>query len=655
MQDQLVGRDEALAELVYGLEAAAGAVVAGPAGIGKTALVRAAAADPAYHAVTVRGSRVSGQTPFGALAWMISDLPEGAAARPERLLQELGSLLEERAGGKQVLLLLDNVEFLDDWTALAVSQLIRRSDVRVLATAVNFSESSPDILALWTEGLLHRVDLGPLTMEQTRRLMQKILGGPVSTMAVQSIQRHSGGVPQLVTLLTRDQAGVGSLVRLDGAWALAKPLVFSGQVAEVITARLQKLPPDERSLIQLLALSGDLPLSVVLKLFPADTMDSLEEARMVEVSGQGVRLSGRSTDAAIAAAIAPGRSRELWEEISALVNPSLLSPWATLRFARWTLACQGTLDPETALLAAGLASASDDPLSALLFIRAVPEDHRSPAMLLAEVRALKESGDCSGALRALGALPPSPYPEDPETWVELMLQKAALLQVLPGHGDAAEVLDLITPEIPALGGNAARHTREARVLLMRSALAIDSGRPGDVPDGLGAVAVDRTLGPPVRLQALVLQAQVLALSGHGEELLSLLQPFKDGFQGTQGANTLDAVHIRMFLALVAAGEHRLAEQLVVELVDGSNRRAFRGSTGDVAIGVVHALCGRTDSALELLTSAAGQIRLQDPLDVLLSCRHSPHRFLRFGGTLRKPAGGRLQEQPTATVRRNWCG
>ncbi len=616
VQDQLVGREEALAELAHGLETAAGAVVVGPAGIGKTALIRAAAANPAFHPVTIRGSRISGKTPFGALAWVISEMSEGIASRPEQLLQELGSLLKQRAGGKRLLLLLDNVEYLDDWTAMAVSQLIRRSGASVLATAEHFSESAPDMLALWTEGLLHRVDLGPLPLEQTRELMQKLLGGPVSTMAAQSMQRHSGGNPQIVTLHTRGQADEGSLARQDGVWVLAKPLVFSGQVSEVITARLKRLPPDERSLVQLLALSSDLPLTAVLKLFPAETVDSLEEAGVVEVSDQGVRLASRGTAAAIAAAIAPGRSRELWEEVSALVDPTALSPSAVIRFARWTLACQGTLDPETARRAARLSSASDDPESALRFIRAVPGNQRTPAMLLAEVEALKESGDHHAALGALGRLPSSPPPGDPETWVALMLQKAALLRLLPGHDSPAEVLDTIAAEIRGLPANEAPHTWEARVLLMRSTLAIDGGHPGEVPEGLGALAADRSLDPPLRLQAIALQAQFLALSGNAAEVLTLLQSFKDGFQGTLGANTLDSVHLRMYQALVAAGEHLQAEQLVTELVDGANRRAFRGSAGDVATGLVHALGGRLDSALAALTSAAGQIQLQDPFDVL---------------------------------------
>ena len=626
-----MGRDEALAELAHGLHAASGAVVIGPPGIGKTALIRAAATDPAYYAVTIRGSRMSGKTPFGALAWLISELAEDVEARPEQLLHELGSLLVRRAGGKRILLVLDNLQWVDRWTGMAVSQLVRTSGARVLAAAENFSDSAPDLLALWTEGLLHRVDLEPLAMEEARELMQNLLHGPVSTMAAQSMQRRSGGNPQLITLLTRDQTDKGSLVCHDGVWVLAKPLVFSGQAAEVITARLKHLPSDERSLVQILALVSDLPLSVVLKLFPAETLDSLEEARVVEITDQSIHLASAGTAAAIAAAIPPGRSRELWEEVSVLLDPQILRPGAVIHFARWTLASQGTLDPDAASRAASLSMAYDDPESALRFIRAVPPAKRSNTMLLAEVQALRESGYCLDALHAIDRLQPSAVLAEPAIWVEIMLQKAALLQILPQHGDAAQVVQAICTTIEAHAGNAAYRMWEARVLLMRAAIAIDAGRPAEVPERLTAMTGDRTLSRAVRLQALALHAQFLAMTGEFAALLAVVQPFRDEFHGTLGNNTMDSAHIRMMQAVVAAGEHKLAEQLVEELVDGANRRAFRGSAGDVVTGVIHAFAGREDKALAALTSASSQIRVQDPYDVLPLVQALSARVLALQG------------------------
>ncbi|MDK1360156.1 LuxR C-terminal-related transcriptional regulator [Arthrobacter sp. zg-Y1219] len=613
----LVGRDDSLAEVLRAVEAGGGAVVVGPGGIGKTALVRAAAANSSFHVVKVRGSQIAGRTPFGALAWLISDLPEGLASSPLKLLQELESCFVRQAGGKRILLLVDNAEHLDDSTAMVLSQLVRRSAVTVLAAAEKLSASAPEFLALWTEGLLHRIDVPPLAAEQTRELMQKVLGGRVSSVAAQAMHRHSGGNPQMIRLLTQDQADGGSLVLQGDVWGLAKPLVFSGTVTELITSRLKRLPPAERSLVELLALSNEIPLTVAQTLFPAETLDSLEEGRVVDITDRVIRLASAGTAAAVAGAVRPGRSRELWEEVSPLVDPSLLGPSALDSFARWSLTCQGTLDPETATRAARLSTASDDPESALEFIRAVPVSRRSQAMLLEEVHALEESGHYPEALSALDRIAGVPEPGQLETWVELRLHQAGLLRLFPHHGDPVELLDSIGADLTAYEDQAAYRQAEAAVLLRRSSLAIDSGRTVDVPDRqLSAVASDAALSPTHRLRGLALQSQLLAMSGNGEEALQLLPAFRKEFRSTLAASAMDSAHLRMFQALIACGEYSLAEELVTELVDGGNRRAFRGSAGDAAIGLAHALAGRQDSAFSAVTSVSSQIRLQDSNDVL---------------------------------------
>ncbi|WP_354178686.1 LuxR C-terminal-related transcriptional regulator [Arthrobacter sp. UYP6] len=594
-----------------------GAVAVGPLGIGKTALVRAAAANPAFHVVGIRGSRVSGQTPFGALAWLISGLPDDMVSRPAQLLQELETLLRERAGGKRLLLLLDGAEHLDDLTAMVISQLVRRSAVKVLATAENLLGSAPELLSLWTDGLLHRIDLAPLTLEHTRELMESILAGRVSLIAAQALQHHSGGNPHLATLLTRDQARGGTLVQRNGVWVLANRIAFSGQVAEVITVRLQQLAPAERSLVQLLALADELPLATVLQLIPAETVDRLEEERMAEVTKTGtIRLTAHTSSTAIAGSVPPGRSRELWEEVSSILDPELLGPAAVAGFARWTLACNGGLDPETAGRAAVLAVDSGDPGLALQYIRSVPADRRNQAMVLTEVVALMNSGDYRGALDVLETLNAAAYPEDPDVWAELMRRKIVLLRALPGHGDPFEVLEeayaVFSPGEP----EPVRRKREAAVMLVHSALALDSGRLGDVPKGLAAGVSDSLLPPALRVQATALQAQFLALSGRGHEVMELLDSVSERLNDDLPSGIWETVNPRFFQALVASGEYVRALELLDRSLCGVSRDTFRGSSGEVVTGMVHALAGRADQARVVLASSIGQLQMTDPTDLL---------------------------------------
>ena len=620
-QRGLVGREKELGLLAKALQAGhGGAVVVGPAGLGKTVLLHAAAADPAYYPITIRGSRESGKTPFGALAWLISDLPEGLSSRPAQLLQELEQLLVKRAAGKRVLLVLDGAEHLDELTAMVVSQLVRRSVATVLATAESLFRSAPEFQTLWTEGLLLRVDLAAFALDETRELMQAILQGPVSATAALAVQGHTGGNPHLITLLTREQAAAGILTERNGVWVLAKPLAFSGHVAEVVTVRLGRRSPAERSVIQLLALSGELPLSAVLKLVPAETVDALEEERTVEVTAAGtIRLGLQTSADAIAASIPTGRSRELWEEISAILDPASLSHSALSGFCRWTLACDGTLDPHSAQRAAALATASGNFREALQLVHSIPDGQRTPAAVLEEVRALTALGDYNGALESLETVIGMDDPLDLDSWGELLRHHVLLLRVL-GRGNPGEVLDRAEAAVFPDEPEALRSRRQALLLLLRSALAIDSGSPADIPSGLADIRSNRALPPALRVVADALQAQYLALSGRADEALALLDAVLEDAGGVCSPGMLDAVHARVFQALIAAGEYARARALTHELADGRSPRAFCCNSGEVAFGMVHALSGRADRALAPLASAVSQLQLSDPTDLLPTAR-----------------------------------
>src|SRR5205085_2803274 len=52
----------------------------------------------------------------------------------------------------------------------------------------------PDpVVALWKDGLVERVDLGPLSRDEVEQLAAAVLGGPVVGTAVRDIYRASSG------------------------------------------------------------------------------------------------------------------------------------------------------------------------------------------------------------------------------------------------------------------------------------------------------------------------------------------------------------------------------------------------------------------------------------------------------------------------------
>lgn len=130
----------------------------GPDGVGKSTLARVAAEHFAgQHPETVvrwvTGTPTERAVPFGAFSHLVQIADIG---KPAALLRAARVSL----GGEDLLLVVDDAQHLDVLSATLVYQLARAGAARLIVTAR--AESSPDaIAALWTDGLLDRIDIEP--------------------------------------------------------------------------------------------------------------------------------------------------------------------------------------------------------------------------------------------------------------------------------------------------------------------------------------------------------------------------------------------------------------------------------------------------------------------------------------------------------------
>ncbi|HEV2345700.1 MAG TPA: LuxR C-terminal-related transcriptional regulator [Actinocrinis sp.] len=276
-----VGRVSELAALgraLAGGGAVKGAVVCGPAGIGKSRLARQAAAR--YESAAgapwfLRGSDAARPTAIGML---------GGAA---------GSAVPPSAGAPR-LLVLDDADLLDDVSALVLEQWVSADRVRLLAT-LRAGARLPDALgALLASGLLSRVDLAPLGERDVAELLAGALGGEVSPGTVREIHRLSAGNSLFIRELLLDAASAGTLRRADdGVWLVERVAARSSGLAELLETRLAGVSGPQRAALELVALAPGVGLRLLLGLVEPPVVEALERRGLIEVDREDRRLPTR--------------------------------------------------------------------------------------------------------------------------------------------------------------------------------------------------------------------------------------------------------------------------------------------------------------------------------------------------------------------------
>ncbi len=146
-------------------ESGPGAVVLGPDGVGKSTLARLAAEHyvqrhPGTLTRWVTGTPTERVVPFGAFSQLVEINDMG---KPAALLRAARASLIRDAQQSELLLIVDDAHDLDMLSATLVYQLALAGAARMIVSARDpGSGAAPEaIAALWTDGLLDRIDIEP--------------------------------------------------------------------------------------------------------------------------------------------------------------------------------------------------------------------------------------------------------------------------------------------------------------------------------------------------------------------------------------------------------------------------------------------------------------------------------------------------------------
>ncbi|GAB3964417.1 LuxR family transcriptional regulator [Actinoallomurus acanthiterrae] len=276
---------------IVGDEARGGVVVAGPAGAGKSRLAAQAAAGlEGFTVAPVRGTAAAADIPFGAFAHLLPErFPAAAGVNPLRWAAEA---LRPPAG-ETLLLTVDDAHLLDAASAALIHQMVLHCRARLLAT-VRGGEPVPDpIVALWKDGLVRRLELEPLPVEETGRLLAQVLGGRIEEATLRRLWRVTQG--NLLYLREMVLAGrtAGALEETGGLWRWHGDLSLTPRLRDLVEARIGDVDEDERRALEFATLGEPLGADVLIRLTGAVAVERCEARQLITTFRDGHRLQVR--------------------------------------------------------------------------------------------------------------------------------------------------------------------------------------------------------------------------------------------------------------------------------------------------------------------------------------------------------------------------
>ena len=351
----LTGRSQELGAIEAALSApdVFGIVVSGPSGVGKSRIAR-----EALSAAVARGSEgrwVIGTSsaralPLGAFsAWMQS----GVADTVQLVRGVIESLTAVSAGASMVLVV-DDAHLLDDLSTFVVQQVVQRGAAKAVLTVRDDEPIPAAVQEIWRSGQFDRLDVQPLSLDESSSLLSATLGGSADPDAAQRLWRLTRGNALYLRNLVEQEVADGRLEVRDGFWRwLGDPIVAPGLV-ELVESRIGDLPAPVADVIDALAVGEPIALAALKRITDAAAVEEADNRGLIALDthdgGAEVRVSHPLYGEVRRKRAAPTRLRRLRGLVAAELGASDDRDDVQTLVRRATLALDSDLAPDADLL-----------------------------------------------------------------------------------------------------------------------------------------------------------------------------------------------------------------------------------------------------------------------------------------------------------------
>ncbi|WP_191931908.1 LuxR C-terminal-related transcriptional regulator [Arthrobacter bussei] len=615
-----------------------GAVVVGAPGVGKTALLHQVLRSlPGSYVVRVRGLRSSASFPYRALSFLLSEVP-GTVTHPALVLSAVSAHLREEAGGRPIVFAIDNAEHLDKASSTLIGQLLSGDSASAVLTVTDFAQADPVFMSLWRAGSLRRIDLRPLSFEDTVLFVASELGTPVSREGVEALWSVAGGNAQGTRAALQGFVQRGVLARRGEAWVLLPERKGIGHDVVSTSPLLRTLTRNQRRIVDLVSLAGGLPWKDAARLVDPSELDALQDAGVLVVLADPeprVRLAADGLADAVAEQVPEDEAARLYQDLRSRPAAARHLAGDPAREVGWLLQAGLSVDAQLGVTAVQTLNRSGHHRRAADLIRRITTRQQSPDLALEAMIAALGQGHLKDATAASATLSASEVELDREVVIRHLVEESRLRR-LQAVGDPASPLDRADEWLASWGldpgGQPPADAQERsesvslgrRVRVARAELASFEGRYRDNLSDLEGMH-QAELSPSsdreecesqVALQSLLLEAMVL--QEPTENALRLAEVLARNLAHPEVSHqAADAALLRVEVAFLIAGNWAAGRMIFSGFRPSSSSWSLhRGSLADVAGALDLIARERVRDATALLKPVVEQLRVADRYGLL---------------------------------------
>jgi hypothetical protein len=299
----------------------------------------------------VGGRRSSARTlPLGAFtAWAQSGVTDTV-----QLVRGVIESLTAAPAGTTVVVVVDDAHLLDDLSTFVVQQIVQRGAAKVVLTVRGGEPIPAAVQEIWRGSQFDRLDLQPLSLDETTTLLSATLGGSVDPDAAQRLWALTRGNVLYLRNIVEQEVAEGRLEMQHGYWRwTGDPIVAPGLV-ELIESRIGDLPAPVADVIDALAVGEPIELAALTRITDPAAVEEADTRGLITlepvVGSVEVRVAHPLYGEVRRKRAAPTRLRRLRGLVAAELAASDDRDDARVVVRRATLSLDSDLTPDADLL-----------------------------------------------------------------------------------------------------------------------------------------------------------------------------------------------------------------------------------------------------------------------------------------------------------------